>query len=86
MLILKKFSDDSFSLTFSLKNVLFFKIQPFDINTFSGGIINLKLRMPKSLHKELYERSRREGISMNQYCIYHQVHWDNSLEIMIYIQ
>ncbi|MCI8980594.1 MAG: toxin-antitoxin system HicB family antitoxin, partial [Clostridia bacterium] len=29
-----------------------------------------KLRMPKSLHKELAERSKAEGISMNQYCVY----------------
>lgn len=29
-----------------------------------------KLRMPKSLHKSLAEHSRREGISMNQYCLY----------------
>lgn len=29
-----------------------------------------KLRLPKSLHRELAEESRREGISMNQYCLY----------------
>lgn len=29
-----------------------------------------KLRLPKSLHQELAERSRQEGISMNQYCLY----------------
>ena len=29
-----------------------------------------KLRMPKSLHKCLAENSRKEGISMNQYCVY----------------
>lgn len=29
-----------------------------------------KLRLPKSLHKTLAENSRREGISMNQYCVY----------------
>ena len=29
-----------------------------------------KLRIPKSLHKTLAERSRQEGISMNQYCLY----------------
>lgn len=29
-----------------------------------------KLRMPKSLHKELALRSKQEGISMNQYCVY----------------
>ena len=29
-----------------------------------------KLRIPKSLHRTLAEHSRREGISMNQYCLY----------------
>lgn len=29
-----------------------------------------KLRIPKSLHKSLAEHSKREGISMNQYCVY----------------
>lgn len=29
-----------------------------------------KLRIPKSLHKCLYEQSKQEGVSMNQYCVY----------------
>jgi len=29
-----------------------------------------KLRIPKSLHRSLAEHSRKEGISMNQYCLY----------------
>ncbi len=29
-----------------------------------------KLRIPKSLHRQLAQQSRREGISMNQYCLY----------------
>lgn len=29
-----------------------------------------KLRIPKSLHKSLAEHSKKEGISMNQYCLY----------------
>ena len=29
-----------------------------------------KLRMPKSLHRQLAENSKHEGISMNQYCLY----------------
>ena len=29
-----------------------------------------KLRIPKSLHRQLAIQSRREGISMNQYCLY----------------
>ena len=31
---------------------------------------NFKLRLPKTLYKQLAERSRQEGISMNQYCLY----------------
>lgn len=37
------------------------------LESFSG---QFKLRMPKSLHRKLAEQSRREGVSMNQYCIY----------------
>ena len=29
-----------------------------------------KLRIPRSLHRSLVQHSRREGISMNQYCVY----------------
>ena len=29
-----------------------------------------KLRIPKSLHRLLAEHSKKEGISMNQYCLY----------------
>ena len=38
-----------------------------DVNTYSG---QFKIRLPKSLHKSLAENSKREGISMNQYCLY----------------
>lgn len=41
--------------------------EPTTIENYSG---QFKLRMPKSLHKELAERSKQEGISMNQYCVY----------------
>ena len=41
--------------------------EPADTNAYSG---QFKLRMPKSLHKTLAERSKQEGISMNQYCLY----------------
>jgi len=41
--------------------------EPNNINDYSG---QFKLRIPKSLHKILTERSRQEGISMNQYCLY----------------
>ncbi|MCI5588370.1 MAG: type II toxin-antitoxin system HicB family antitoxin, partial [Lachnospiraceae bacterium] len=29
-----------------------------------------KLRIPRSLHRSLVEHSKKEGISMNQYCVY----------------
>jgi predicted HicB family RNase H-like nuclease len=41
--------------------------EPKSLDEYSG---QFKLRIPKSLHKELAERSQREGISMNQYCVY----------------
>jgi predicted RNase H-like HicB family nuclease len=40
---------------------------PNALENYSG---QFKLRLPKSLHKELAERSKQEGISMNQYCLY----------------
>lgn len=41
--------------------------EPDNIEDYSG---QFKLRIPKSLHKSLAEHSKREGISMNQYCLY----------------
>jgi predicted HicB family RNase H-like nuclease len=41
--------------------------EPLNEEKFSG---QFKLRLPKTLHKELAERSKKEGISMNQYCLY----------------
>ncbi len=41
--------------------------EPSRIEDYSG---QFKLRLPKSLHKLLAERSHEEGISMNQYCVY----------------
>lgn len=41
--------------------------EPNVLENYSG---QFKLRLPKSLHKELAERSKQEGISMNQYCLY----------------
>ena len=38
-----------------------------DISDFSG---QFKLRMPKSLHRSLSIHAKKEGISMNQYCLY----------------
>lgn len=41
--------------------------EPNTLDKYSG---QFKLRLPKSLHRALAEHSKREGISMNQYCIY----------------
>ena len=41
--------------------------EPDDLESYSG---QFKLRIPKSLHRSLAEHSQREGISMNQYCVY----------------
>ena len=38
-----------------------------DLSEYSG---QFKLRLPKSLHKSLSEQAKKEGTSMNQYCIY----------------
>ena len=35
--------------------------------TYSG---QFKLRLPRSLHRTLAERSKKEGVSLNQYCVY----------------
>lgn len=41
--------------------------EPDCLDNYSG---QFKLRIPKSLHRSLAEHSQREGISMNQYCVY----------------
>ena len=41
--------------------------EPDSLDDYSG---QFRLRIPKSLHRSLAEHSQREGISMNQYCVY----------------
>ena len=41
--------------------------KPGEAEKFSG---QFKIRMPRSLHKSLVETSKREGVSMNQYCVH----------------
>ena len=41
--------------------------EPDSLEDYSG---QFKLRIPRSLHRSLAEHSQREGISMNQYCVY----------------
>lgn len=40
---------------------------PDSLEDYSG---QFRLRMPRSLHRSLAEHSKREGVSMNQYCVY----------------
>ena len=40
---------------------------PANLDDYSG---QFKLRLPKSLHRDLSEQAKAEGISMNQYCLY----------------
>lgn len=41
--------------------------EPDSLEGYSG---QFKLRIPRSLHRSLAEHSKKEGISMNQYCVY----------------
>ena len=41
--------------------------EPSEQQVYSG---QFKLRVPKTLHRTLAEQARREGISMNRYCVY----------------
>ena len=41
--------------------------EPDSLEDYSG---QFKLRIPRSRHHSLAEHSKREGISMNQYCLY----------------
>ena len=41
--------------------------EPVLLDNYSG---QLKLRIPKSLHRTLAAHSKEEGVSMNQYCVY----------------
>jgi len=41
--------------------------EPDSLEDYSG---QFKLRIPRSLHRSLVEHSKREGISINQYCVY----------------
>ena len=41
--------------------------KPEEVSNYSG---QFKLRLPKSLHQSLAMHAKKEGISMNQYCLY----------------
>ena len=40
---------------------------PNSLDAYSG---QFKIRLPKSLHRTLSLNSKKEGVSMNQYCVY----------------
>ena len=40
---------------------------PQPLETYSG---QFKLRVPKTLHRNLAEKAKEQGVSMNQYCVY----------------
>ncbi len=44
--------------------------EPSEEHSLSDYSGQFKLRMPKSLHKSLSLNAKKEGISMNQYCVY----------------
>ena len=41
--------------------------EPGSVEDYSG---QFKLRIPRSLHRQLALQSKREGVSMNQYCVF----------------
>ena len=41
--------------------------EPDSLDDYSG---QFKLRIPRSLHRSLAQHSKKEGVSMNQYCVY----------------
>ncbi len=45
-------------------------IEIYEADNLEGYSGQFKLRIPRSLHRSLAEHSKREGISMNQYCVY----------------
>ena len=53
-----------------LKSAITQKLQINEPESFEFYSGQFKLRLPKSLHKTLAEDSKKEGISMNQYCVY----------------
>ena len=53
-----------------LKSAITQKLQINEPESFESYSGQFKLRLPKSLHKTLAEDSKKEGISMNQYCVY----------------
>lgn len=50
-------------------------LEPSTIEDYSG---QFKLRIPKSLHQQLSEHAKQEGISMNQYCLYLLTKYDTA--------
>jgi predicted RNase H-like HicB family nuclease len=49
--------------------------EPSADDSYSG---QFKFRLPKSLHRQLSEHAKREGISMNQYCLFLLTKYDTA--------
>lgn len=49
--------------------------EPLGNEAYSG---QFKMRLPKSLHRQLAEHAKLEGISMNQYCLYLLTKYDTA--------
>ena len=52
--------------------------EPTTDDAYSG---QFKFRLPKSLHRQLSEHAKREGISMNQYCLYLLTKYDTAYAV-----
>ena len=50
---------------------------PFSQESYSG---QFKFRLPKSLHKQLSEHAKQDGVSMNQYCLYLLTKYDTAYQ------
>ena len=50
---------------------------PVSQESYSG---QFKFRLPKSLHKQLSEHAKQEGVSMNQYCLYLLTKYDTAYQ------
>lgn len=50
---------------------------PISQESYSG---QFKFRLPKSLHKQLSEHAKQEGVSMNQYCLYLLTKYDTAYQ------
>jgi len=53
-----------------LKSSIKDELAIYEPNTAANYSGQFKLRLPKSLHRRLSENAKKEGVSMNQYCLF----------------